>query len=209
MIRQRYTAHHTDAEILVWEISESAEKLQKLLSNFDIYSSEYQNFKLEKRQLEFLAARVAINTLLQREVHIVYNTDGKPFLSDNSQQISISHSGNRVAVMAHPKIPVGIDIEKKSERFIKIRERYLSEKELIDLYSGDNALLRLQLAWSAKEAMYKVFGNEVLDFANDLRVLSFEPANSGFINTEHIKQKKKYLQQYLTDENYNLVWTDF
>ena len=207
MIYKCYTAHTTNAKILVWEIKESTEELRELLGNFEVYSEEYANIRLEKRRLEFLAARVAINTLLKREVRIIYNDEEKPFLSDNSQQISISHSENRVAVMSHPEMLVGIDIEKRGERFLKVYKRYLSEKEQADLNFGENALLRLQLAWSAKEAMYKVFGRETLDFANDLRMLSFEPQNNGFLDVEHVKQKTVYTLQYVTDKDFNLVWS--
>ncbi|MDR0811403.1 MAG: 4'-phosphopantetheinyl transferase superfamily protein [Paludibacter sp.] len=209
MIHSVYISQVQEAKILVWEINESAAELQSLLTNFDAYSVEYKEIKLEKRRLEFLAARIALNTLLGREVKIIYNDDGKPFLSDNSQNISISHSGNRVAVMAHPEIQVGIDIEKRSERFLTLYKRYLSENEQIELNKGKDALIRLQLAWSAKEAMYKVFGDEVLDFTKDIRILDFNFCNNnGFIYAEHIKQQKNYLLQYVSDEKYNLVWID-
>jgi phosphopantetheinyl transferase len=192
-----------DYRLLVWELTESIDDLLQQLSETD--SAELESRVSEKRKLEFLGVRIALKTLLGKAITIKYNADGKPFLTDNSYQISVSHSGKWIAVMAHPTRLVGIDIEIPTDKIQKIHKRFLSPTEQEELSRGNN-ICQLQLAWSAKETLYKIIGKDAVDFANQLRILSFDVKPSGEISALHIESNTYYILHYIQNPAYTLVY---
>lgn len=192
-----------DTRLLVLKITESIDELKQQLSRFD--SSELEKIISEKRKLEFLGVRVAMKILLGEEKTIRYDVDGKPSLKDKSYQISISHSGKWIAVMAHPTRPVGIDIEIPTAKIQKLYKRFLNDTEQEELSEGKNTN-QLLLAWSAKETLYKIIGKEAVDFLNQLRIFPFNETTIGKMTAEHIPTKKKYQLHYIQNSEYTLVY---
>jgi 4'-phosphopantetheinyl transferase len=192
-----------DVQLLVWDLTESIDELRGQLTSFN--EVEFSKIVSEKRKREFLGIRVAMKELLGREVQIGHDIDGKPFLLDNSYQISISHSKNWIAVMAHPTCSIGVDIECPNNKIQKIYARFLSEAEQRDLSNGKN-LNQLQLAWSVKESLYKIIGKEAVDFANQLRVFPFEAKALGEIIAQHTPTKKLYQLRFIQNPAYTLVY---
>ena len=195
----------SDAMLLVWELTESIETLKEQLNLVDSDKIALEKIVSEKRKLEFLGIRVAFKTLLGKEIEIEYDGNGKPSLKDKSYQISISHSKNWIVVMAHPNRLVGIDIECPTDKIQKLYKRFLGIDEQKDLSNGkDNR--QLLLAWSGKEALYKIIGNEAVDFANQLRIFPFVVKPSGEIKAEHIPTNTFYRLIYQLTQNYTLVY---
>ena len=81
----------------------------------------------------------------------------------------------------------------------------MSETEQEELSNGRN-VQQLQLAWSAKEALYKIIGTQAVDFANQLRILPFEVKNEGEIIAQHIPTQKYYKLSYIQTISYTLVY---
>jgi len=199
------TLHIEDASVLLWEITESEAELTKLLVNFEIYEIEFNQLKTPKRRTEFLAARIALNTLVGFEVIITYTADGKPFCMDSNLKISISHSGKWVAVMLHPSKNVGIDIEIPTDRFLKLYRRFLTSKEQDTLFDAAD-LRKVQLAWSAKETLYKIIGNEAVNFDKHLEISDFKATETGNFTGVHIVSGTEYTLHYSATREYNLVY---
>ena len=194
-----------DAKLLVWEIAKNIENLKEQLNLTESDNSKFNKIASDKRKLEFLGIRIALKTLLGKEVQIEYNEDGKPHLSDSSYQISVSHSNKWIAVMAHPTQKVGIDIECPTDKIQKLYKRFLSITEQTELSSGkDNR--QLLLAWSAKEALFKIIGKEAIDFANQLRIFPFEVKSFGEIKAQHIPTESLYQLFYHQTDKYTLVY---
>jgi phosphopantetheinyl transferase len=194
-----------DAKLLVYEITQCIDEMIEELKNDNFNYSEYNSITSEKRKREYLAVRIAFKMLLDRDFSILYDSNGKPFLADNSYQISISHSNKWIAVIAHPTLPVGIDIECPTDKIHKIHKRFLSVLEQNELNNG-NDIKQLQLAWSAKEALYKIIGIESVDFANQLRIYPFEVETKGEILAQHITSENFYNLKYIQTNAYNLVF---
>lgn len=194
-----------DARLLVWEITETVDELLQKFERIEMYSAELEKFKSEKRKREFLGVRLALKALLGKEVIILYDAVGKPSLSDESYQISISHSGKWIAVMAHPTRSVGIDIECPTDKIQKLYTRFLSKTEQTELSNGKD-IQQLQLAWSAKEALFKIIGKQAVDFAKQLRIFSFEVNMQGEIIAQHIPTEKLYKLSYIRTEAYTMVY---
>jgi phosphopantetheinyl transferase len=188
---------------LVLEIDKNIDELKNQLTDYN--KTDFEKISSEKRKKEFLGIRIALKELLNYEAQIIYDETGKPFLSDNSYNISISHSGKWVAVIAHPTRNVGIDIEVCSTKIQKVFTRFLSKTEQTELSNGTN-IEQLQLAWSAKESLYKIIGNQAVDFAKSLRVFPFDITDKGTIIAQHIPTKTLYKLSYIHNSTYSLVY---
>lgn len=194
-----------DAKLLVWELTESAETLKKQLNLTVSDKIVFEKIVSEKRKLEYLGIRIALKTLLGKDIQIQYDGNGKPHLLDNKHHISISHSNQWIAVMAHPTHSVGIDIECQTDKIQKLYKRFLCPEEQFDLSEG-NDNRQLLLAWSAKEALYKIIGKDAIDFATQLRIFPFEVKQSGEMVGEHVPTKSLYKLYYRLTDNYSMVY---
>jgi len=196
---------HAEAKVLVWELTESVDTLygQLILNESD--NAAFNKIVSEKRKLEFLGIRVALLALLGKDIQIEYDAEGKPHLADKSYHISVSHSNKWIAVMTHPTTRVGIDIECPTDKIQKIYQRFLSVVEQQELSDGKD-IRQLLLAWSAKEALYKIIGKEAIDFATQLRIYPFEVCNSGLLKAVHIPTNSFYQLYYQQSDAYTLVY---
>ena len=92
----------------------------------------------------------------------------KPFLHDEKYHFSISHCGNFAAAIASPVNRVGVDVELVSPRLRLISPKFLSDAEsdyLRQWQHLDKVHLEMTtIIWSAKEALFKWYGNGGLDF---------------------------------------------
>jgi phosphopantetheinyl transferase len=199
-----YSIAENDYHLSVVEMTESLEQLFVALENFEDYSAEFIQLRTDKRRREFLMARILINRILKTQVQIMYDTDGKPFLKNHQGFISISHSKYFLAVLYHSSKPVGIDIECPTERVLKVSNRFLNLKEL-SYFKND--ILKIQLAWSAKEAVYKVAGKPAVDFSSSMCVKDFELADEGFFLCEMLHEQIIYRLHYIVKAEFNLVYT--
>lgn len=121
-----------------------------------------------KRQRELTAVRALLFCALNREIDILYDQYGKPYLADFSYHISISHTSRWAAIVLHATKQVGIDIELIAARVAKVRTKFLSAAENQGVLPHDYATLTTY--WCAKEAVYKWYGKKGVDFANHLKI---------------------------------------
>ncbi len=194
-----------DAKLLVWEITQSIDELVSGFEDFTLFAVDFEKINSDKRKLEFLGTRWLLKILLEKEINVQYTADGKPYLNNESYHISLSHSGKWMAVMIHSTKHVGIDIECPTDKIQKVYKRFLSETEQAELSDGKN-IKQLQIAWSAKEALYKIIGKEAIDFANQLRLLPFEVQKEGQITAQHITTNTVYQLTYTQTAAYTLVY---
>jgi phosphopantetheinyl transferase len=194
-----------EARVLVCEVTGSVETLKEQMTLIESDKTAFEKIVSEKRKLEFLGIRIALKTLIGREIQIQYDGEGKPYLSDKSYQISVSHSNKWIAVMIHPSKKAGIDIECTTDKIQKLYTRFLSLTEQKELSEGKD-IKQLLLAWSAKEALFKIIGKEAIDFANQLRIFPFDVKPSGEMKAQHVPTKSIYKLYYHQTEVYTLVY---
>jgi len=96
----------------------------------------------------------------------------KPYLTDDPFHFSISHCGAYAAAIVSTQKRVGIDIERPTERILRIMNKFLSESErsIIVPHSTDQLVKMGTLFWSVKEAMYKWYSHGDLAFAQHLQI---------------------------------------
>lgn len=98
---------------------------------------------------------------------------GKPFLKAGTPDFSLTHTHSIGGAILSQKHQVGIDLEKISERVLKVESRFLSPEELTMLQNvKDERVSILTLMWSVKETVFKCFGKPAVDFSNDIRIVS-------------------------------------
>lgn len=192
-----------NAQVLVWEVTETIDELKQQLAK--INSNEWENLVSEKRKREYLGVRIALKELIGEEPDVLYTEDRKPYLANCRFEISVSHSGKWIAVMTHADKQVGIDVEVPTAKIQKVYTRFLSETEQIELSVGENVKM-MQLAWSAKEALYKIIGIEAVDFAKQLRIYPFELKESGEMSAVHVPTNILYQLNYIQHTEYTLVY---
>jgi phosphopantetheinyl transferase len=139
----------------------------RLITASDVASaSRFQN---ESRRTEHLAWRRIVRRELGCDVAIDYNSVGAPIVDRANTYISASHTTGAVAV-AIADVPVGVDIESLHRGFERVASRYLSHEE--SQLSTDERWAAM--VWSAKEAMYKLYGRKGVDLVADLSLTSYD-----------------------------------
>jgi phosphopantetheinyl transferase len=195
-------------KIAIWEISESEEELYNMLQ---LDEKEQQHFQAlsKARQKQWLGSRVLLRTLLQTEQPIELNIDEhrKPFLNNFPFEISISHANHMAAVIIYEGKKVGIDIEKISERILKIKNKFLSTEEL-KFISSTNELEQLHVCWGAKESLLKLYGKGSLPFIEGIKINAFEYSKTGQVAASIAipAYHANFNVQYLKHEDFMLTW---
>ena len=133
-----------------------------LTNNEELYLKKITN---ENRKQEFIQIRELRNKTIGK-LEIDYNANGKPFLVNSKEYISISHSRNFIGILKAP-FDVGLDIEEINERITKIKNRFLNEDELKLL---DSSIENLTIAWTLKEALFKLCNRNGVDFRKELLI---------------------------------------
>lgn len=200
-----------DEDVLmgVWEITEDYDTLFNSLKLLPEEIARVNSFHSNGRKLEWLSVRVLLQTILERDARIVYNEHRKPFLYDNSYQISISHSHKLTSVMLSKTKRIGIDLEYMKHDIERVAHKFINDKEKITA-NANNKKFHIYIHWCAKEALYKICDKIDINFKHNLTIEAFEPANEGLLKgTVHNKLGTDvYLLRYFLIENYIVVWCD-
>lgn len=136
---------------------------------------EFEGTKAEHcKKPESKAAAAALHCMGVED--LTYEPNGKPVAKNC--YVSISHSGDLVAVCRNDDVPVGIDVEKMAERdFSKIANRFFCGKEL-DKFNANPTAETFYTIWTCKEAYSKLNGRGVIEIADGFDVYSL--ANCDF-----------------------------
>jgi len=180
-----------NCSIALWDISESLDELLQIADSFNT-----AKFKTEKRKKEWIASRLLLNEI-NPNYSISYNEFGAPEL-DNGNYISISHSKKMVAIIINEQ-QVSIDIEKISEKALRLAPKFVSEKNLKKLSKEKATLI-----WCIKEAAFKWHQKGGVDFIKDIIIPEFSVKEKGII-TIQFKNKELNLN-YQKINNHYLVY---
>ena len=186
----------------VWHITENKAILKKFAQEAKINLTTLPQVKNENRIKQWLATRLLLNYFFS-DATIFYDEKGKPFLS-NGRHISISHSGDYVAIIINETKNCGIDIEKVSNKIERIKHKFLNEFDIKNITTQED----LTIYWGAKEALYKYYGKKEVLFIENLFIEDFsENKNSfiGIIDMPNLKTKLKLTWEKI--EDYILVYT--
>jgi phosphopantetheinyl transferase len=132
----------------------------------------------------------------------------KPYLPDEQYHFSISHCGDYVAAIVSKDKRVGIDIEIPTEKISKIMYKFLSanEHELFHLIQPDKDRIPFStLLWSAKESIFKWYGNGGVDFRKHIQLKKQQEINQT-IPCSFTKINAELIIHYRTFDHLVLAW---
>ena len=198
------------AKIAVWKITETEEELIELSSTPSDEMEEISFIKSESLRKQRLAVRALLNELFGEKVSLAHHDNGKPYIENDSINISISHTEKYVAVILDQNDEVGIDIESLDRDFSAVEKRALSEDEIDDL-DDDKMEKNFQLAiyWCAKEAIFKKISKYNVDFAEQIEIEKFRNNEEGELEATFIHKdgyEEEYKLEYITFVRHLLVW---
>jgi len=155
-------------DLLLWKLSETETQLSNLLNISLSSKSKLDLIKSSSQRKQFLGVQNLLNLHKIKNDMLSYDDNGKPHLLNN-KFISISHSFDYCGVIVSD-VKVGIDIEKFRSKILNISKKFVSESDLalIKVSSVEN----ITKVWSIKEAVYKAFGHNKIDFKKNIIIKS-------------------------------------
>ena len=191
----------------LWQITESVENLLENL-NLSVYDKQIFEAKInDRKKKEWLACRNLVATMLKGPAGINYDLNGKPYFSDNTFQISMSHSAGYACVYINKFNTVGVDIQQLKTIPAKGVQFFLNEEENGWIASDDNVML--PIIWSVKETVFKYCGIYELDIKKDILLSPFTSNQNGIIEVNVLRQIRnhKILVHYEILDDYVLTYT--
>jgi 4'-phosphopantetheinyl transferase EntD len=195
------------AQMAVWQITESEEELINRLSFCTSMDRQLQPISNPAKRLEWLASRLLIQELLQCPPALSYSVNGKPHMTERDVHLSISHTSGFAAVVVSPQKPTGIDIEYPSPRIEKLSARFVNatEERQFPLCGREKGCA---LVWCAKETLYKIMDTPGVLFKEDMEIEGLSPHSSGTLKAR-VNIQDQWLSlvlQYRITPEYYLVW---
>src|SRR5690606_32407003 len=137
----------------IWRIEETAEALLSRLQLNDREHALLSRLNKGKRTLHWLATRVLLREMLNTTGYSDCPSDenGKPYLANFPQRISLTHSFEYAAVMMSDVGEVGIDLELVKPKILRIADKFMKPDELEAI--GGDYIDKLYACWCAKEAV--------------------------------------------------------
>jgi len=188
----------------IWKIEETEEFFKENVP-------QHRDVTHPHKRLQHLAGRFLLRFLFPDfpyELIQIADTR-KPYLPNEQYHFSISHCGDYAAAIVSSDKRVGVDIEMITPRIERVADKFLNEVEKKFLNSDYLDFLNqwnlerqvevefLTLMWSAKEAIFKWYGDGKLDFkkhlqlCGDIQFLSQEWLEMPFLFKKETERKMK------------------
>lgn len=186
----------------VWKIEETEEFFKGNVP-------QHRDVTHPHKRLQHLAGRFLLQYLFSDfpyELIQIADTR-KPFLADEKYHFSISHCGDYAAAIVSRNNRVGIDIEIPTEKLSRLADKFLSEKEkeIFELTPLATSLLPLTLYWSAKESVFKWYGDGGVDFKKHIQLFNRQEGK-GTIDCFFSKDNAELTIHYREFDNLVLAW---
>jgi len=195
----------------VWKIEETEEFFKNNVP-------QHRDVTHPHKRLQHLAGRFLLRYLFPDfpyELIQIADTR-KPFLPDEQYHFSISHCGDYAAAIVSKDKRVGIDVEIPTEKILRIQHKFLSgeERNLFNIlrlreavgqkYSIHDTQLTT-LLWSAKEAVFKWYGEGGVDFSEQIQLRKFD-IDQEIIECFFTKNNSHMLIYFREFEHLVLAW---
>jgi phosphopantetheinyl transferase (holo-ACP synthase) len=187
--------------INIWQIEEPIAFFENCIDAVTL-KLFLNRFTSDKRVIEKLVPHYVLKQNHAEEK--IDNTERKPVAKKGF--ISVSHCKDFVATAYSISEPQGIDIEYYGDRILKIRHKYLDEKERV--FCGDDST-KCIIVWAAKESIFKKFGGDSVYFAENIHVDEMTNEKQQVLNAKIILENKIITQQLFCElfDEFVLVYT--
>ena len=203
---------HTTAYF--WKISEDIDWLFENVQLNEKSSSRLETMSSIEHKKGFLAVRMLLQHVDFTDFDLFYDAFGKPHLKDKrekgkgksialeTQHISISHSHEFSCICISQQC-IGIDLEKRKEKTLKIAPRFMDVLHLENLSEADK-IAKATVIWGVKESVFKLKNEKGISFPNHISESPFQledkkgKAHLNFNNTsEDFKFQFDFVEDYV------------
>ena len=178
--------------IALWEITETEEELSSQVLLTEAEKTLVKTFKSGQRRRQWYAVRALLYELLKKRFQISYHDSGKPYLEGEPIHLAITHCQEAVAVSLNEQASTGIDLQHITPKLLKIKERFLNPIERKCFNDSDLSLDYLHIIWCAKEALYKIHGDNQIFFKEHLAIAPFDDQQPENMISGTISDGKRY-----------------
>lgn len=202
----------------IWKIEENEEFFKGTVP-------EHRDVTHPHKRLQHLAGRFLLQFLFPGfPFDLIRIADTrKPFLPGEQYHFSISHCGDFAAAIVSKDKRVGIDIEIPIEKIIRIQDKFLTEEEkkMFGVRNQTAPAASLQrpkesgdetpdsrlptLLWSAKESVFKWYGDGGVDFKKHIQ-LQKKDAATEIIDCFFAKTNQALSVHYREFDHLVLAW---
>ncbi len=199
------------SRVLIWRVEESEEELIRNMHFCQHSLERLKGMKSGVHRRAFASIRYLFRELGYDDNDVVYNGYGKPQPRDGSY-ISITHSGMYTGLIHSTVRPVGIDIELKRDKILRIANKFTRFHH--GMVPGGDAedfeqrqVRTLTAIWAVKESIYKLYGKKGLSFLDHITAeeVVFENgmarASVNFGN-----RRREFGARVLEFDGYTCVW---
>jgi phosphopantetheinyl transferase len=198
-----------DYTLLVWKVQEPNSFFEQQLQLSPTEKENlFKRFKYPEALTNWMVSRFLLQQLTSIDFRALKRTSqGKLTLPDSTQHISISHSGQWIAVALSEKA-IGIDIQTSTPKLAKIAAKYIEANRLRVLQNQPTIIYQdyLHYYWGIKEALFKAYGLGKVDYRTHLQIKYFDHQLKGNTTASIIKPNYEGMYQinYLKTEDYYL-----
>lgn len=163
----------------IWKVIESEQDLSGPVDLTQHCHDRFIGMKSGLHRRAFLSIRHLMKVAGYEDKDLFYDEFGKPHLTDGNH-ISITHSNQFTGIIVSKLHEVGIDIEKRRDKILKIAHKFTPIEEYKTLANEDAIIRKLTIVWGAKESLYKIYAQPGLSFLQhiDVKDFSFEDENT-------------------------------
>ncbi len=161
-----------DTKVWIWKIQESLKDLVAGVALSEDSIRRISGMKSEIHQCGFVSIRHLLKEAGYADEDVIYDEYGKPHLKDG-KFISITHSFIYTGIIISNTQPVGIDIEKRRDKILRIAHKFTPLQEYRSIANHDALIEKLTIVWGAKESLYKIYGKKKLRFLQHIYIEDF------------------------------------
>lgn len=183
----------------IWKIEETEEFFK---NNVPVH----RDVTHPKKRLQHLAGRFLLQFLFPDFPYklIQIADTRKPFLPNEDYHFSISHCGDYAGAIVSKTQRVGVDVELVQPHIGQLIPKFLSDAEK-NMLVRDTALEQATVFWSAKESVFKWYGEGKVDFRQHIQ-LQKQYAESETIDCYFVKTQTGLVIHYRYFEQLILAW---
>lgn len=192
-------------KVFIWKVEEPYDKLSEGIKLTAHCQNRVNGMKSEIHRRGFMSIRHLMALAGYEDQNLYYDDLGKPHLTDG-KNISITHSFNFTAIIVSD-YKVGIDIEKRREKILKIAPKFTPLKEYHTLANEEALIRKLTIVWGAKESIYKMYAEPGLGFLQHINVTDFDFDAAKTTAQVYFKGRKSaYEIEFLEFEGFTCVY---
>lgn len=196
---------NSHTKVFIWKLEESLEDLKKGIELSQHCQNRVNGMKSEIHQRGFMSIRHLMAKGGYIDHDLYYDDLGKPHLK-SGKNISITHSFNFTAIILSDQ-GVGIDIEKRRDKILKIANKFTPLSEYHTLANEEALIRKLTIVWGAKESIYKMYAEPGLGFLQHINVTDFDFDDAQTTAKVSFKGKESFYDiKFLEFEGFTCVY---